>query len=134
MKAAFMLVAISAAILLAMPLSADTIQDRLNGTWSGTFIPATGARDAMTIELKHDDLGGLVARIVSPVSMTFAKAAFDTKTHSLSLEGTDFVTGKQYKFRAKVEGTEIKGTVTAGDESGSIDLIKWTFFPSIKGY
>ena len=134
MKAAFMLFAISAAILLAMPLSADTMQDRLNGTWSGSFIPASGARDAMTIELKHDDLGALVARVVSPVSMTFTKAAFDTKTHSLSFEGTDFVTGKQYKLRAKVEGTEIKGTVTVGDESGSIDLIKWTFVPRINGY
>jgi hypothetical protein len=134
MKAASMLFAISAAVLLVMPLSADTIHDQLNGTWSGSLIPAGGVRDAMTIELKHDDLGALVARVISPVSVTFTKAAFDTKTHSLSLEGTDAATGKQYKLRAKVEGTEIKGTVTAGNESGSIDLIKWTFFPSIKGY
>ncbi len=133
MKAKGFVFAISVAILFATSLSADTMLDRLNGTWSGSWIPAGGVRDAMTIEIKHDDSGVLTGRFVSPVSMNFTKAAFDSRTHSLLLEGTD-ASGKQYKVSAKVEGTEIKGTVTAGNESGSIDLIKWTFVPGINRY
>jgi hypothetical protein len=108
--------------------------DQLNGTWSGSWIPAGGVRDAMTIELKHDDNARLSGRLVSPMAMDFTKAAFDTKTHSLLLEGTDPKSGKQYKVNAKVEATEIKGTITVGTESGSIDLIKWTYVPRINGY
>jgi hypothetical protein len=134
MKATVMVFAMSAAILLATSLSADTLQDRLNGTWSGTWIPSGGVRDAMTIEIKHDDTGKLTGRFVSPVSMNFEKAVFDTRTHSLLLEGTDAASGKQYKVTAKVEGTEIKGTVTAGNETGSMDLIKWTYVPGINRY
>jgi hypothetical protein len=134
MKAAFMFFAISAAIVFAMPLSADTMRDQLNGTWSGSFIPAGGVRDAMTIEIKHDDRGALTGRFVSPLSISFTKAAFDTKTHLLSVEATDAASGKQYKLRAKVEGTEINGTVTVGNETGSIDLVKWTFVPRMNGY
>ena len=134
MRNTFFLFAISALLLLAATLAADTMQDRLNGTWSGSWIPAGGVRDAMTIEIKHDDVVGLTGRFVSPLAMNFTKAAFDAKTHSLVLEGTDAKSGKQYKLNAKVEGTEIKGTITAGSENGSIDLIKWTYVPRINGY
>jgi hypothetical protein len=134
MKTTFFLFAISALLLVATMLAADTMQERLNGTWSGTWIPAEGVRDAMTIELKHDDTVGLTGRFVSPVAVNFTKAAFDLKTHALVLEGTDAKSGKQYKVNAKVEGTEIKGTITAGSESGSIDLIKWTYVPQINRY
>jgi hypothetical protein len=115
MKTFFMLFAIAGAMLFATSLSANTMEDQLNGTWSGSFIPASGVRDSMTIEIKHDDRGTLAGRFVS-------------------LEATDAASGKQYKVQAKVEGTEIKGTVTAGNESGSIDLIKWTYVPRINGY
>jgi hypothetical protein len=134
MKTFFMLFAIAGAMLFATSLSANTMEDQLNGTWSGSFIPASGVRDSMTIEIKHDDRGTLAGRFVTPTSMNFTKAAFDPKTRSLSLEATDAASGKQYKVQAKVEGTEIKGTVTAGNESGSIDLIKWTYVPRINGY
>ena len=129
MKTFFMFSAIAAALLFATSLSANTLEDQLNGTWSGTFIPASGVRDAMTIEIKHDDRGTLGGRFLTPVPMNFTKAAFDAKTHTLSLEATDAASGKQYKVNAKVEGTEIKGTVAAGNETGSIDLIKWTYVP-----
>jgi hypothetical protein len=134
MKATVLGFVISAAILFATSLSADTMLERLNGTWSGSWIPAGGVRDAMTIEIKHDDSGKLTGRFVSPVSMNFTKAVFDTRTHSLLLEGTDAASGKQYKISAKVEGTEIKGTATVGNDSGSIDLIKWTYVPGINRY
>ena len=133
MRAMFVLFAISAAILFGTPASADTMQDQLNGTWSGSWTTAS-VRDAMTIEIKHDDSGKLTGRFVTPKSIAFTKAVFDSKTRSLLLEGMDFVSGKPYKLTAKVEGTEIKGTATAGDEAGPIDLIKWTFVPRINGY
>ena len=134
MKATFMLLAISAVMVFASSLAADTIHDQLNGTWSGSWIPEGGVRDAMTIELKHDESGKLTGRFVTPASMNFTKATFNAKTRLLSLEATDSTSGKQYRLNAKVQGTEIKGTVTAGTESGQIDLIKWTYVPRINGY
>jgi hypothetical protein len=134
MKAKLMLLAISAVMVFATSLAADTIHDQLNGTWSGSWIPEGGVRDAMTIELKHDENGKLTGRFVSPVSMNFTKATFNAKTRLLSLEAVDRASGKQYKLNAKVEGTEIKGTVTAGTGNGQIDLIKWTYVPRINGY
>jgi hypothetical protein len=133
MKATLILFAISAALFFGTVVSADTIQDHLNGTWSGSWTIA-GVRDAMSIEIKHDDTGKLTGRFVSPKSIAFTKATFDSKTHSLLLEGTDATARKSYKVSAKLEGTEIKGTATVGNESGPIDLIKWTFVPRINGY
>ena len=118
-------------LALATSLAADTLQDRLNGTWSGSWIPEGGVRDAMTIELKHDETGKLTGRFVTPVSMNFTNATFKSKTHTLSLEAADATSGKQYKVSAKVEGTEIKGTVTVGTQNGQIDLIKWTYVPRV---
>ena len=134
MKTRFLFFAIFAAPLLAASLAADTIQDQLNGTWSGGWVPEGGVRDAMTIELKHDESGKLTGRFVTPTSMNFTKATFNAKTRLLSLEATDAKSGKQYRLNAKVQGTEIKGTVTAGTETGQIDLIKWTYVPRINGY
>jgi hypothetical protein len=134
MKTRFLFFAIFAALLLATSLAADTIHDQLNGTWSGSWIPEGGVRDAMTIELKHDESGKLTGRFVTPASMIFTKATFNAKTRLLSLEATDPTSGKQYRLNAKVQGTEIKGTVTAGTETGLIDLIKWTYVPRINGY
>jgi hypothetical protein len=115
-------------------LAADTIHDQLNGTWSGSWIPEGGVRDAMTIELKHDESGKLTGRFLTPASMNFTKATFNAKTRLLSLEATDATSGKQYRLTAKVQGTEIKSTVTAGNENSQIDLIKWTYVPRINGY
>jgi hypothetical protein len=114
MKARFLFFAISAALLLAASLAADTIHDQLNGTWSGSWIPEGGVHDAMTIELKYDERGKLTGRFVTPTSMNFSRATFNPKTRLLSLEAIDGTSGKQYRLNAKVEGTEIKGTVTAG--------------------
>lgn len=134
MKTKFLFFAIAAALLLALSLAADTIHDQFNGTWSGSWIPEGGVRDAMTIELKHDESGKLTGRFVTPASMNFTKATFNAKTPLLSLEATDSTSGKQYRLNATVQGTEIKGTVTAGTQTGQIDLIKWTYVPRINGY
>lgn len=134
MRTTSTLLAIVAAMLFAAFAAADTIQDQLNGTWSGSWIPQGGVRDAMTIELKHEESGKLTGRFLTPASMNFSKATFNPKTRLLSLEAIDGTSGKQYRLDAKVEGTEIKGTATAGNENGQVDLIKWTYVPRINGY
>ena len=134
MKTTVTFFAIFAATLFATSLAADTIHDQLNGTWSGSWIPEGGIRDAMTIELKHDESRKLTGRFVTPTSINFTKATFNSKTRLLSLEAIDPTPGKQYRLNAKVQGTEIKGMVTAGNENGEIDLIKWTYVPRISGY
>jgi len=134
MKTWLPFVSISAALLVAASLAADTIHDQLNGTSCGSWIPEGGVRDSMTIELKHDESGKLTGRFVTPASMNFTKATFNAKKRLLSLEATDATSGKQYRLNANVQGTEIKGTVTAGTEDGPIDLIKWTYVPRINGY
>jgi len=115
----------------APALAEDTMEDQLNGTWSGSWILDGGVRDAMTIELRHNDTGKLTGRIVTPTPMDFSKATFNAKTRQLSLEAMDGKTGKLYTLNGKVEGTEIKGTVTSDNQVGQIDLIKWTYVPRI---
>ena len=73
MKTKFLFFAIAAALLLALSLAADTIHDQLNGTWSGSWIPEGGLRDAMTIELKHDESGKLTGRFVLPLRSTLPR-------------------------------------------------------------
>jgi hypothetical protein len=87
----------------------------------------------MTIELRHDESGKLTGRFVTPISMNFSKATFNAKTRLLLLEAADAASGKQYKLNGKVDGTEIKGTVAAGDQSGQVHLIKWTYVPGARG-
>jgi hypothetical protein len=134
MNATLMTVVFSTVMLLAPSFAAnpDAIQDQLKGTWSGGWVPDGGVRDAMTIELKFDESGKLTGRFVTPVSMNFSRATFNTKTRSLQLEAADVTSGKQYRLNAKVEGTEIKGTVAADNQGGQVHLIKWTYVPPIK--
>ena len=132
MKAKSILFAIFCAFLFATTLAADTIQDELKGTWSGNWTPPGGVMDAMTIEIKYDDTGKLTGRFLSPVPMNFTQASFNAKTRLLTLEAMDLTSGKQYKFNAKVVGTEMKGTVAAGTANGQVRLVKWTFVPRVR--
>src|SRR5688572_21068423 len=101
----------------------------LNGTWSGSWIPKGGVRDAVTVELRQESAGKLVAKFLSPVPMDLNKTSFNAKTGMLLLEGVDAKSGKAYKLNAKVQGTELKGSLDAGDVSGELHLIKWTYVP-----
>jgi hypothetical protein len=112
--------------------NSDKLHDQLLGTWSGAWIPEGGIRDAMTIELKREDSGKLTGRFITPTPLNFNKVAFNSKTRVLTLEATDTTAGKQYRLNAKVEGTEMKGNVIAGDHRGEVSLIKWTYIPRIK--
>ena len=135
MKVMSALLAISAAMLVALTLTAnaDDIRAQLKGTWSGEWTPDGGVRDSMTIELRYDDAGRLTGRFVTPNPVEFNKATFNPKTRMLLIEAAD-ASGKQYKLDAKVEGTEIKGTANLGNLRGQIHLIKWTYVPPITPY
>ena len=135
MKAIALLLLFSAPMLVGPSHAAytETIQEQLNGTWSGSWIPEGGIRDAMTIELRHDESGKLTGKFVTPVSMEFSKATFNSKTRMLLLEAADPKSGKPYKLNAKIEKTEIKGTLAADTTSGQVHLIKWTYVPRIGG-
>jgi len=133
MKTTLLPFVFSAVMLFAPSLAANPdTRDQLKGTWSGGWIPEGGVRDAMTIELRFDEGGKLTGRFVTPVSMHFSSATFNAKTRSILLEAVDSTSGKQYKLNAKVEGTEIKGTLAADNQSGQVHLIKWTYVPPIR--
>jgi len=117
-------------LAVAGAASANVESTELDGTWSGSWTPNGGIRDAMTIELRHDG-DKLTGRFLSPSPVNFTKTTFDNKKKSLEIEALDVATGKTYKLKGKVEGTEIKGTATVGPESGEAHLIKWTFVPRI---
>jgi hypothetical protein len=112
--------------LVARSVAAETVQ--LSGTWSGNWVPAGGAPEAVTIELKQDSGGKLTGKFLTPVAMDFGKVSFNAKTGILSAEAAG-PSSKQYRLEGKVEGNEIKGKLVTGSASGEVHLIKWTFFP-----
>ena len=116
--------------VFAPSVAADTV-DELVGTWSGGWVPRGGVRDAVTVEFKKDDKGGLAGRFVTPSSMTFSKLSFNPKTRMLLLEAVDGKSGKQYKLNAKMQGAELTGSLAANDVSGELHLTKWTFAPRV---
>ena len=125
MRMTFFLVILLALGAFAPVITADS--GPLNGTWSGNWTPKGGGPDAMTIEIRQDT-ATLTGKLVNPVPMEFSKTTFNAKTGIFTAEATDPKSGKHYKLDGKVEGTELKGTFTAGDAAGDMRLIKWTFF------
>jgi hypothetical protein len=123
-RAVFVFVLLAAA-LGVLPAAAD--QSSLTGTWSGDWTPKDQFR-AITIELKQADAAGAVTgRFVAPFEAEFERASV-TKTGMVKAEATDKKSGTRYTLEGKVQGTEIRGTLNAGDLSGDLLLIKWTFF------
>jgi hypothetical protein len=112
--------------LLAPSVAAQTVE--LSGTWSGSWTPKGGVRDAVTVELRQDEKGNVSGRFLTPTRMDFTKASFDRKTGAVALEAAD-PSGKRYAIDAKVSGTEIKGTLGVNEQAGDLHLIKWTYFP-----
>jgi hypothetical protein len=115
-------------VLTAFAPSFAADSGSINGTWSGNWTPKGGIPDAITVELKQDEAGRLTGKFLNPAAMDFAKATLNPKTGLLTVEAMDQKSGKHYKLEGKVEGTEIKGTLTQGDITGDLRLIKWTFF------
>ena len=128
-------------VVLAMTFSmlsevakADVGTDELIGTWSGGWTPAGGVYESITVELKKDDRGTLTGKFLTPSPMNFVKASLNPKTGIVLLEAFDEKSGKQYRLNAKVQGTELNGTLTANAVTGKLQLIKWTFSPRFGSY
>jgi len=100
----------------------------LSGTWSGNWTPKGGTPDAITLELRQEAGGKLTGKFLTPQPMEFSKASFNAATGVVMFEATDAKSGKSYKVEGKVKGTELIGTLAAGDTTGEVRLIKWTFF------
>ena len=120
---------VAVAIVAAWTASSLVAQAvELNGTWSGTWIPKGGVRDAVTVQFQESG-GKLAGKFLTPAPMDFKQATFNAKTGAVTFEATDEKSGKRYKIDGKVQGTEIRGTLTSNDVSGELHLIKWTYVP-----
>ncbi|HEX4999330.1 MAG TPA: hypothetical protein VFY29_13970 [Terriglobia bacterium] len=98
------------------------------GKWSGGWTPEGGVRDSVTVEFDQEN-GKVTGRFVTPQSMPFTMVSVNLNSGAVSLEAKDAKSGKLYRIEGKVEGTELKGTLKAGDVQGQIRLIKWTYVP-----
>jgi hypothetical protein len=116
------------ALTMIPTLSHAADVSELNGTWSGSWLPKGGVVDAVTVEIRQED-GKLTGRFRTPQEMTFSTATFDSKTGNVVLEATDSKSGKHYKINGKLDKLEIKGTLAAGETTGDVLLIKWTYVP-----
>jgi hypothetical protein len=122
------LLSLCLAVAIAGPALAADPSEALAGKWSGNWTPQGGIPDSMTIELTHESPERLTGRFLSPVPMEFTRAAFDPKTHTVTVEATDQKSGKQYRINGKIQGTEIKGTLSIDNAKADLLLIKWTYF------
>lgn len=127
MKTMFSLLLAAGLVLLPIDSFAATIED-LRGTWSGGWTPPGGVRDSVTIEIQAES-GKLTGKFRSPLTLDFSNATFNPKTGAVSFSGSDPKSGKLYKIDGKLEGLEIKGSMTQGDQTGELLLIKWTYVP-----
>ena len=119
-------VAVVAVTLIAPCIAADRSSD-LEGTWSGDWTPTGGIATAVTVTLMSDSHGKLTGRFLSPVRMDVTGAAYNPKTQRITIDALDEKSNETYKLVGKVSGTEIKGTIDAGNRTGHVLLIKWTY-------
>jgi hypothetical protein len=103
-------------------------RNALRGTWSGDWTP-NGVWQSITIEISEDKPTVLTGKfVVQPSPVAFGKLSYDVKTNAIAIEAGDQESGTRYHLTGKVKGTEIVGTLTVGEISGEVRLIKWTFF------
>ena len=112
--------------IVAPCVAADKASD-LEGTWSGDWTPKGGIATAVTVIFTPKADGKLTGRFLSPAPMEFTGAAYDPKTRGVTIEGVDEKAGATYKLVGKVSGNDITGTITVGDRTGHVLLIKWTY-------
>jgi len=109
------------------PKTAASKPADIKGTWSGNWTPKGGVPDSITIELRQE--GAKVSgKFVTPMPLEFSKVSYFAATGAIVLEAAD-AAGKVYKIDGKIQGTELKGTITIKDQVGEARLIKWTYFP-----
>jgi hypothetical protein len=114
-------------VTLAAPHVGADQTSALEGTWSGDWTPKGGIATAVTVTLTTEANGKLTGSFLSPVRMEIASAAYNPKTHGLTIDALDKSSGATYKLVGKVAGTDITGTIAVGDRTGHVLLIKWTY-------
>ena len=115
------------AVTLVAPCVAADRTSTLEGTWSGDWTPTGGIATAVTVTLTSEVHGKLTGRFLSPVRIDVTSAAYNPKTQGITIDALDEKSGVTYKLVGKVSGTEIKGTIDAGNRTGHVLLIKWTY-------
>jgi len=115
------------AMFVALPAASETIE--ISGTWSGNWVTQGGVWNAVTVQFVQQDSGKLSGKFLTPVQMDIRKVSFDPKTGKLLLEAVDETSGTNYKLDGKLQGTELKGTLSANEMAGELLLIKWTYVP-----
>ena len=70
----------------------------------------------------------MTGKFVTPAPLEFSKVSYMRGTGAIVIEASD-KEGKVYRIDGKIQGTELKGTVTIKDQVGEARLIKWTYFP-----
>ena len=121
------LLVMAAVMILPLVSAAADITD-VTGTWSGNWAPKGGVLDALTIEIRMEN-GKLAGKFRTPIPMDLTNISFNAKSGAVTLEATDPKSNKRYKLDGKLTGNDIKGTLVAGDVSGDVLLIKWTYIP-----
>ena len=119
-------VAVLTIMLLAAHVAANQTS-ALEGTWSGDWTPKGGIATAVTVTLTTEPHGKLTGMFLSPVRMEIASAAFNPKTHGITIDALDKSSGITYKLVGKVSGTDMTGTIDVGNRTGHVLLIKWTY-------
>ena len=114
-------------VALVVPCAAAGQSSTLEGTWSGDWTPKGGIATAVTVVFTPRDAGKLTGKFLSPAPMEFTNAAYNPKTRVVTLEGLDQKAGDTYKLSGKVSGNDLTGTITVGDRTGHVLLIKWTY-------
>jgi len=115
------------AMFVALPAASETVE--ISGTWSGNWVTQGGVWNAVTVQFVQQDSGKLSGKFLTPVQMDIRKVSFDPKTGKLLLEAVDETSGTNYKLDGKLQGTELKGTLSANEMAGELLLIKWTYVP-----
>lgn len=114
-------------IPLVPRLAGQTIND-VKGTWSGDWIPESGARDRVTVEFRVEN-GSLVGKLLNPEQLDLSRVEFDEKTHAVVAEAVDAQTHARFTIEARVDGTRMNGKMDSTEGSGEIRLTKWTYVP-----
>lgn len=125
------MIRLSYALLLTPTLTVSLAfgqSNPLRGTWSGSWIPESGVRDAVTVRFSIED-GSVVGEMVNPDSIEFDELSFNHQDLSLVAEGNSDELG-QIRIEARIEEeTRLNGTIVLGDTQGELRLTKWTFVP-----
>jgi hypothetical protein len=99
----------------------------LRGTWSGTWIPADGIRDSITVRF-HRDADELSGEILSPENLALETLSFDNETGRVVAEAKGSQGDIQIEAQIEEE-TRLNGTITYGNDGGVLRLTKWTYRP-----